>query len=161
MHQDDFNKKGGNCWRKEVNGTKDPNVLVDDDKKHEIKTNEILCRLMKQQLLKADIDCFDGNPMNYWYVMAIFIEVAGNRIDDPRGRLIRLITYTKGEAKELVMNCIHQPPREWYQIAKMLLEKSYGDPHQLLGSYRKEIKEWQQLKLGDAAGFRKFSNFLV
>ena len=34
MHQDDFKKKGGNCWRKEVNGTKDPNVLVDDDKKH-------------------------------------------------------------------------------------------------------------------------------
>ena len=81
--------------------------------KNIIKTNEILCRLMKQQsALKVDIDCFDGNPMNYWYFMAIFIEVAGNRIDDPRGRLIKLITYTKGEVKELVMNCIQQPPRE-------------------------------------------------
>ena len=34
-----------------------------------------------------------------------------------------LIKYTKGEAKELVMNSIHQPPRKGYQIAKMLLEK--------------------------------------
>ena len=93
--------------------------------------------------------------------MAIFKEVVENRIDDPRGRLIRLIKYTKGEAKELVMNYIHQPFIEGYQIAKMLLEKRHGDPHRLLGSYRKEIKEWQQLKLGDAAGFRKFSNFLV
>ena len=93
--------------------------------------------------------------------MAIFKEVVENRIDDPRGRLIRLIKYTKGEAKELVMNYIHQPFIEGYQTAKMLLEKRHGDPHRLLGSYRKEIKEWQQLKLGDAAGFRKFSNFLV
>ena len=93
--------------------------------------------------------------------MAIFKEVVENRIDDPRGRLIRLIKYTKGEAKELVMNCIHQPPREGSQIDKILLEKRYRDPHQLLESYRKEIKEWHQLKLGDAAGFRKFSKFLV
>ena len=113
---------------------------------------------MKQQSApEVDIDCFDGNPLNYRYFMTIFKEVVENRIDDPCGRLIRLIKYTKGEAKELVMNCIHQPPREGYQIAKMLLEKRYGDPHRLLGSYRKEIKEW----LWDAAGLRKFSNFLV
>ena len=162
MHQDNFNKKGGNGWGKEVHGTKDQNVLVDDDNKHEIDTNEILCRLMKQQSApEVDIDSFDGNPMNYRYFMAIFKEVVENRIDDPRGRLIRLIKYIKGEAKELVMNYIHQPFIEVYQTAKMLLEKRHGDPHRLLGSYRKEIKEWQQLKLGDAAGFRKFSNFLV
>ena len=56
------------------------------------------------------------------------------------------------------MNCIHQPPRKGYQTAKMLLEKKNGDPHRLLGSYRKEIKEWQQLKLWEASDFRKFSN---
>ena len=27
MHQDNFNKKGGNGWRKEVHGTKDQNVI--------------------------------------------------------------------------------------------------------------------------------------
>ena len=56
------------------------------------------------------------------------------------------------------MNCIHQPPRKGYQTAKMLLEKRYGDPHRLLGSCKKEIKKWQQLKLGEAPGLRKFSN---
>ena len=48
LHQDNFNKKGGKGWRKEVYGTKDQKVLVDDDIKHKID-NEILCRLMKQQ----------------------------------------------------------------------------------------------------------------
>ena len=45
MHQNNFNKKGGSGWRKEVHGTKDQNV--DDENNHEIDTNEILCRLMK------------------------------------------------------------------------------------------------------------------
>ena len=86
-------------------------MLVDDNNKHEIDNNEIL------------IDCFDKNPLNYRYFMAIFKEVVKNRINDPRGQLIRLIKYTKGEAKELVMNYTRQPPREGYQIAKMLLKK--------------------------------------
>ena len=73
-----------------------------------------------QSALEVDTDCFDGHPLNYQYFMVTLKEVVENRIDDPHGRLIRLIKYTKGEAKELVMNCIHQPPREWYQIAKML-----------------------------------------
>ena len=52
------------------------NVLVDDGNKHEIDTNEILCRLLKQQsALEVDIDCFNGNPLNYRYFMAIFKEV--------------------------------------------------------------------------------------
>ena len=50
MHQGNFNKRGDNGWRKEVHGTKDQNVLADDDNKHEIDNNEILCGLMKQQL---------------------------------------------------------------------------------------------------------------
>ena len=74
-------------------------MLVYDDNKHEVDTNQILCRLMKQQSApEVDIDYFDGNPLNYyWCFMAIFKEMVENRMDDPRGRLIRLIKYTKGE----------------------------------------------------------------
>ena len=61
----------------------------------------------------------------------------------------------------MVMNCIHQPRGEGYKVAKLLLEESYGDPDRLLASYRKEIKQWQPLKIGDATSFRRFSNFLV
>ena len=86
MHQDTFNKKGGNGWRKEVHGTKNQRVLLDDDNKHSNDNNEILRRLMKQQSApEVDIDCFDGNPLNYWYFMAIFIEVMENRVDNPLG----------------------------------------------------------------------------
>ena len=66
MYQDNFNKKRGNGWSKEVHGTKDQNMLVDDDNKDEIDASEILCRLVRQQSApEVDIDCFDGNPLNY------------------------------------------------------------------------------------------------
>ena len=45
------------------------------------------------------------------------------------------------------MNCIHQRPDKGYKIEKMFLEKRYGDPHRLLVSYRKEIKEWSQIRM--------------
>ena len=41
-------------------------MLVDDDNKDEIDASEILCRLVRQQSApEVDIDCFDGNPLNY------------------------------------------------------------------------------------------------
>ena len=42
-----------------------------------------------------------------------------------------------------------------------ILHNRYGDPHKILAVYRKEIKEWSAVKAGDAAGFRRFFNFLV
>ena len=132
------------------------------DRCKENDTNEVLCKFLKQQSApEVDIDFFDGNPLHFRYFMAIFKEAVENQIEDPRGRLTRLIKYTKGEPKELVMNCIHQPPEYCYDQAKLLLEKRYGDAHRLLGSYRKEIKDWPPLKIGDAIGFRKFCNFLM
>ena len=37
--------------------------------------------------------------------MSIFKEVAEDRIEDPTGRLIRLIKFTDGEAREWVPKC--------------------------------------------------------
>ena len=38
--------------------------------------------------------------------MEIFKEVVEKRIEDPRGRLTRLIKCTSGEAKDLIRHCI-------------------------------------------------------
>ena len=48
-----------------------------------------------------------------------------------------------------------------YSHTQQLLRKRYGDPHIILSTYRKEIRNWPKLKFGDAKGFRKFYNFLV
>ena len=88
--------------------------------------------------------------------MSIFKEVVEDKIEDPTGRLIRLIKYTDGEAGELIKPCVQQPTRLGYRNAKMLLEKQYGDSHRIYASYRKEIKNWPSIKNGDAKSYRKF-----
>ena len=42
-----------------------------------------------------------------------------------------------------------------------ILNNKYGDSRKILSASRKEIKEWPAVKEGDAAGFRRFFNFLV
>ena len=93
--------------------------------------------------------------------MALFREVVESKVDDPRGKLTRLIKYTSGDARELIKHCIQLPSNEGFKHAKYLLEKVYGHAHKILASYRKEVKNWQPIKFGDEIVFRRFHNFLL
>ena len=99
--------------------------------------------------------------MDFHYFMAVFKEVVENKVTDPRGRLTHLIRFTKGEAKEIAKNCIQLPSELGFRTAKQLLTERFGDPHIITASYRKEIKQWPQIKAGDAGAYRRFQNFLV
>ena len=123
---------------------------------------DILCQLLRQQAApEVQVDVFDGNHLNFKYFMALFKEVVETKIEDPHGRLTRLIRYTSGEAKELIKHCIELPSHLGYSNAMRLLYKRYGDPHKLLAAHRAEIRKWPIVKVGDAEGFRKFYNFLI
>ena len=115
----------------------------------------------QQSAPNVDIDVFSGDPMEYQYFMATFREVVEKKIADPMGRLIRLIKYTSGEAKELIRHCIHLPPSVCYQEAKALLSKEYGDSYIISATYMKELRKWPQIKYADALAFRTFYRFLI
>ena len=83
------------------------------------------------------------------------------KIDDPRGRLTRLIKYTDGQPKEMIKHCIQEPSAVGYKNARSPLEEKYENPHQLLACYRKEIKSRPQLKPADGAAYVKIYNFLL
>ena len=122
----------------------------------------MLYQLVKEQsALSIDIEVFDGNPLHYTYFRSIFREAVEKRIKDPQGKLSRLINLTSGEAKELVKPFIHDRPECGFANAMRLLEKQYGNPHKLLASYRKEIKQMTKIKHGDAAAHRRLFNFLI
>ena len=122
----------------------------------------MMCKLLSQQSApNVDIDVFGDNPLEFNNFMSIFEEMVESKVVDPRGRLTRLINYTKGEAKELVKHCIQQPIEVCYDNAKNLLMKRYGDPHKILSAYRLEIKKWPQVRQGDAATYITFYNFLL
>ena len=63
---------------------------------------DALCHLVKQQSAPdIELDVFDGNPLDFHYFMTLFHEVVEKRIDNPRGRLARLLKYTSGNRKEI------------------------------------------------------------
>ena len=58
--------------------------------------------MVKQQFApETDLDAFDGNPLNFHYFMAVLRKTVEKIIEDPCGRLTRIIKYTTGEVKNL------------------------------------------------------------
>ena len=57
----------------------------------------MMCKLFSQQsATNVDIDVLDGSSLEFNYVMSMFEELVERKVVNPRGRLTRLINYTKG-----------------------------------------------------------------
>ena len=69
--------------------------------------------------------------------MSIFKEAVEDRIEDSRGRLVRLIKCTYFESKGTHKATVQKPTHLGYQM-----EMWYGDPYRIYASYKKEIKNW-------------------
>ena len=72
---------------------------------------DLLCTLVREQVT---IKPFDGNPLNFAYFLSMFTEAVEMKIEDPMGRLTRLIKCTTGEAQELVKHFINDKPEQGY-----------------------------------------------
>ena len=123
---------------------------------------DTLFHLMKQQSpLDLDLDVFDGNPLYFYYFMTHCIEVVEKEIDDTRGKLTRLLKYTRGHAKEIINYCVQDSSTMIYQHTKKMLVEIYGNPYHSMVEYRKEIKAWSIIRTGDVEGYQRFYNFLL
>ena len=109
-----------------------PNKTAKEELVHERdqkNITEMTCELLRQQAApELEIDIFDGNPMDFNYVMAVFKEVVEKKVTDPRGRLIHLIKFTRREAKEIAKNCIQLPSEVGFKATKRLLAERFGNP---------------------------------
>ena len=89
--------------------------------------NEVLSKLVDLQMSYSapdiDIDIFSGDPLEYCYFRATFRDVVERKVTEPRGRLTRLLKYTKGDAKELIKHCIHEKESECFNKAIELLDE--------------------------------------
>ena len=75
----------------------------------------MMSKLLKQQIAPdVDINIFIGDPVDYCYFNAVFEEVVQKKIENPRGRLTKLIKYTDGQPKEMIKHCIQKPEAVGY-----------------------------------------------
>jgi len=150
MHQDKGILKKDYIWRQEH-----PDPLIKEDFFVSARNNtrlsgektdditQMMCDLLRHQSApEVTLEVFSGDPLEYHHFMSSFKEAVDYKVDDPHGRLVRLLKFTEGEAKEIIKHCIQQPPATGYALAKTLLERHYGNPHRILSAYRKEMKIW-------------------
>ena len=113
------------------------------------------------QAPEVEIDRFDGDPLEFLYFINNFQQAVETKIRDERGRLRRLLKFLSGEPKELIKSCVYLPSDRCYTTAKGLLEKNYGNPHQILSAFRNQSREWPKLKPNDSLQYKQFHSFLV
>ena len=123
---------------------------------------EMLCKLVKEQTApQVDLEPFDWNPLEYICFMSMFRDSVEKKIENPKGRLTRLIQYTRREAKDLIKNFINDGPEYGYNNAMEILHRQCGNSHTLLSSYRREVRQMAPLTAGDVTAFRKLFNLLI
>ena len=97
---------------------------------------DFLCALVREQAtLQVTIELFDGKPLNFAYFLSVFTESVKKKIEDPMGRLTRLIKCTTGEAQELVKHFLSEKLEQGYRNPMELLRRQYGNSHRLLAAY--------------------------
>ena len=80
---------------------------------NDVNVAEMMCKHVNEQSApEIDIDVFGENPLAFHYFIAVFYEAIEKKIEDPHGKLTRLIKYTIREVKEKVKNYIQLPPKE-------------------------------------------------
>ena len=78
----------------------------------------LLINMIQQQAAaEVELRCFDGNPMEYNHFVDLFREVVEKWIPEPKGRLLRLLKYTREEAHDLIKHCVQEPSYMGYSYA--------------------------------------------
>ena len=87
---------------------------------------ELTCKLLQRKAASHIInEKFYGKTINYQYFMSILKETLEDRIEDPRGKLIKLIKYTcqVWSSKRAHKAMYSTTSTYWVISSKMLLEK--------------------------------------
>ena len=155
-----FLAKDSNKMR--INQETSRNEAMNSQDEHLASLNQSMIQMMKAQAApKVEIDVFSGDSLEYTYFISNFKDIVESSVEDQRGRLNRLIRYTRGEAKDLIKHCVHSDQQSCYDEAMSLLEKEYGNPLHIATAYMKKLKNWPEVKHGDGASMRALYRFLL
>lgn len=73
-----------------------------------------MSNLLRHQLApNEEVETFTGNPLDYHYFMSAFKEAVKYKIDDPHKRLVRLLKYTVGDARDTIKTLHPANSRHW------------------------------------------------
>ena len=111
-------------------------------------------------LPKKELTTFDGDPLEYWNFIKSFENSIVNNAASESEKLMYLLQYTSGVAKDTIKCCLVMDSSLGYQRARTLLEERFGHPFTIASKYVTKLTEGPPLKPSDRAGLLAFADQL-
>ncbi|KAJ8049471.1 hypothetical protein HOLleu_02233 [Holothuria leucospilota] len=101
---------------------------------------------------KPEIKRFDGNLGNFrTFVNGFEVNIASKNIDN-RSKLMYLIQFCVGQAKESIEDCVLMPPGEGYRTAWQILRNQFGQGHLVTKSLVDKVVNREPITPNDGKG---------
>ena len=111
-------------------------------------------------LPKKELPVFDGDPLDYWNFIKSFENSIVNNAASESEKLMYLLQYTSGVAKETIKCCLVMDSSLGYRKARELLEERFGHPFTIASKYVSNLTQGPPLKPWDRTGLLAFADRL-
>lgn len=99
------------------------------------QADSIKSLVMTASLPKIEVMRFDGSPLKFWTFIKGFKANIADRVEDDTQKLMYLIHYCEGAAKDAIEHCVLLPEREGYTKAISILHEQFGKPHDIVEAF--------------------------
>ena len=111
-------------------------------------------------LPEKELALFEGDPLDYWnFIKSFETSIVSNAASESE-KLMYLLQYTSGVAKDTIKCCLYKDPSLGYQAARKLLEERFGHPFRIASQYVTKLTEGPPLKPSDRTGLLAFADQL-
>ena len=111
--------------------------------------------LNDNRLPQIPVVTFDGSPEKYYDFLKHFEAHIEPYAQDKQQLLAQLIHHCVGDAKEAILGCNYYPASEGYDMAKRILEETYGQPEEVIDAIVEKLATGPELR-SEKAGLENF-----
>lgn len=137
-----------------MSGNADLHFMQHDPHQQSLRMIEAL------EMPKAELQQYDGDPMNYWTFIRSFDDNVGRLLVDDSKKLVRLLHYCTSKARRVIQCCASMQPSVGYARARRLLEGRFGNKFLVAESWVTKITEGPVINNQHNDGLLEFADNL-
>ena len=111
-------------------------------------------------LPQRELTVFNGDPLQYWSFITSFRNSIEANATSESEKLMYLLQYISGAAKDTIKCCLVMDPSIGYQRARMLLEERFGQPFTIAYEHVTKLTRGPPLRATDRKGLLAFTDQL-
>eukprot|EP00057_Strongylocentrotus_purpuratus_P002697 XP_003725052.1 PREDICTED: uncharacterized protein LOC100888496 [Strongylocentrotus purpuratus] len=116
------------------------------------KINEVFHAVdLALNMPKPELGTFSGNPLEYWTFINRFEATVGSRAINEKTKLMYLIQFCAGKARDSIDNCVLLQEGEGYSTAKQILAEQFGQSFCVTTAHMHKVLNRQPLRPNDGA----------